>query len=59
MHDGHPNVIHDHWKPERLFLDRGVGGADFIGELVTQANAPRLVPRERFRDVCLGGLPNE
>ncbi len=51
MHDAHANIIEHDWKPQRLLLDRSVGGGDFIDELLAETSPPRLIPRERFRDI--------
>jgi glucose-6-phosphate isomerase len=59
MHNRHPNVIEHDWKPERLLLNRGVGGSDFLREFVSESSASRLVPRERLHDIGLRSLPNE
>lgn len=34
MHDSHPNVIKNDWKPQRLLLDRSVDGGNFIHEVL-------------------------
>jgi hypothetical protein len=59
MYDPHPNVIEHDWKPQRLLLDRSECCAHFINELLTEPSLPRLIPRERFRDIRLCRLPNE
>jgi len=59
VHNGHPYVVEDDREPQRLFLNCGKDGGKFVRKCLAESGPPRLIPRERFRSICLRCLPNE